>query len=151
MASLREQLVGAWELASYALIATGGTDRVYPWGQEPRGTILYSACGYMSAQIMRPGRPKFASGDWLSGTPEEYREQSTGYIAYTGRFETDEHRNVVKHHVVVSLFPNWEGLVQVRTARIESDRLFLSTESPLSIGHTWYMAELAWRRVRPIS
>ena len=150
MASLREQLVGAWELVSYSLMATDGTDRIHPLGQEPRGTILYSACGYMSAQLMRPGRTKFVSSDWSSGTPAEYKEQSAGYLAFSGRFEADELEKVVKHHVLVSMFPNWEGQIQVRKARVEGEMLVLGTESAVPRGNASYMAEITWKRVQSV-
>ena len=151
MASLREQLLGAWELASFEFLATNGTDRLHPMGQEPHGAILYSACGFMAVQMVRPGRPRFASGEWLSGTPAEYKEASTGHLAYSGRFETDEGKKLVKHHMAVAMFPNWEGQTQVRTARIEGDMLFLGTESPITFGNATYMAEIVWRRSRPTS
>jgi hypothetical protein len=36
----------------------------------------------MSAQLMRPGRPQFASGDWFRGTDEEVKQEAMGDIAY---------------------------------------------------------------------
>ena len=38
------------------------------------GIIMYTPDGYMSAQLMRPGRRPVASGDWFDGTDEEYSE-----------------------------------------------------------------------------
>lgn len=61
--SLREQLIGAWELVSYVeRPVDGGPDR-HPMGEEPAGIIMYTPDGFMSAQLMTPGRPAFASGD----------------------------------------------------------------------------------------
>lgn len=44
--------------------------------------IMYTPDGYMSAQLERPGRPAFASGDWFTGTTVEIKEEAAGYIAY---------------------------------------------------------------------
>jgi Lipocalin-like domain len=81
--TLREQLVGAWKLVSYVEKPVDGSDPFYPMGEEPQGIIMYTPDGYMSAQLMRPGRPKFASGDWFRGSPEEIKEEASGYIAYS--------------------------------------------------------------------
>jgi Lipocalin-like domain len=32
-------------------------------GEKPEGIIMHTPDGYMSAQLMHPGRPKSASGD----------------------------------------------------------------------------------------
>jgi hypothetical protein len=36
---------------------------------------MYTPDGYMSAQLERPGRPAFASGDWFRGTAEEIQKK----------------------------------------------------------------------------
>jgi hypothetical protein len=54
-------------------------------GEEPQGIIMYTPDSYMSAQLMRPGRPQFVSGDWFRGSDEEIKEEALGYIAYSGR------------------------------------------------------------------
>jgi hypothetical protein len=41
---------------------------------------------------MHPNRKAFASGDWFKGTDEEYRQEDSTYIAYTGEFHVDEKR-----------------------------------------------------------
>lgn len=84
--SLKEQLLGAWTLVSYTVqnIKTGAVS--YPFGEHPLGFILYTADGYMSAQLQPPDRAPFAEGDLLRATPEEYAAAGSSYIAYSGRF-----------------------------------------------------------------
>jgi len=60
---LREYLVGAWTLESYQSSDLDGTNMRYPLGADARGIIMYTADGYMSAQIMRADRAPFARGD----------------------------------------------------------------------------------------
>ena len=35
-------------------------------GEDVEGLIIYTADGYMSAQLMEPGRPAYASGEYHS-------------------------------------------------------------------------------------
>jgi hypothetical protein len=64
------------DLESYVEKPVDGSAPVYPLGERPMGIIMYTPDGYMSAQLMRSGRPNFASDDWFNGTTEEYREEA---------------------------------------------------------------------------
>jgi hypothetical protein len=68
---LRERLIGAWTQESYVEKPVDGSAPFYPMGEKPEGIIMYTPDGYMSAQLMHLGRPKFASGDWFRGTDKE--------------------------------------------------------------------------------
>jgi hypothetical protein len=65
-------------------------DDTQPLGPSPQGFLIYKADGFVSAQLMRPGRPAFHLSDWHHGTPEEYQASGSGYIAYCGTYEADE-------------------------------------------------------------
>jgi hypothetical protein len=54
---------------------------------------MYTPDGYMSAQLSKPDRPEFASGDWFNGTTDDYLSEATSYIAYSGPFHVDEKAN----------------------------------------------------------
>ena len=90
--TLREQLIGAWKLVSHVEKPVDGSEPVYPMGEKLEGIIIYAPDGYMSVQIMRPGRPKFASGDWFDSTDKEIKEAARGYFAYSGPVHTDEEK-----------------------------------------------------------
>jgi hypothetical protein len=143
---LRDRLIGAWKLVSYVEKPVDGSAPFLPMGEKPKGIIVYTPDGYMSAQLMRPDRRPFASGDWFDGTAEEYREEASGYIAYSGPFHVDEQKQTLAHTMFVSLFPNWTGQTQPRVVKIDGDRLFLSTESPIESGGKIVMSQLEWRR-----
>jgi hypothetical protein len=89
-AGLRDRLIDAWKLISYEERPVDGSPALYPMSEEPMGTIMYTPDGFMSAQLMKPDRKLFASGDGFEGTDEEYKEESSTYIAYSGRFHVDE-------------------------------------------------------------
>lgn len=78
---MREQLTGAWRLVSYE--TRGGNGAVaYPMGREVEGLILYLRDGFMSANLMIPGRPPFSGGAAASATPAELAAAAAGCFAY---------------------------------------------------------------------
>ena len=115
-------------------------------GEEPQGIIMYTPDGYMSAQLMHPGSPKFASGDWFRGSDKEIKEEALGYFAYSGPFHTDEEKQTLTHSIFVSLFPNWHGQTQPRVVKIEGDMLHLSSAAPIMSGGKKTKSHLLSRR-----
>src|SRR5713226_323738 len=103
----------------------------------------------MSAQLMRPGRRKFSSGDMFKGALEEYADEAIGYLAYSGPFHVDEVTSTLTHSMTVSLFPGWLGQTQPRVAKLEGTRLELSTSAPTLSGGVEVMAHLQWERATP--
>lgn len=60
---LRKQLIGARKLASYVETPLDGSPKRFLMGESAQGILMYTPDGYMSAQLMTPGRRQFASGD----------------------------------------------------------------------------------------
>ena len=87
--TLRDRLVGAWRLAEFSVTAQDGTV-TYPMGDDVEGLIIYTPDGYMSAQLMKHGRPPYASEELTNGTLEEEAAAAAGYIAYSGQFYVHE-------------------------------------------------------------
>ena len=147
--SLRESLIGAWELVSAVErdVETGGENNVL--GEHPQGFILYTPDGYMSAQLQGPARAPFEEGDLLRGSPEEYIAAGSSYIAYSGRFFVDEAKRSLSHEMAVSFFPNWVGQRQVRLVEVDGERLQLSTDGPQRFTGSLKTATIQWRRARP--
>jgi len=101
--STRERLIGCWRLVNYEIKSESGETR-RPIGDDPRGTILYTQDGYMSAQLVRPG-------------PYDQNDQPIAYyIAYSGPYDVDEQTGMLTHHVQVSVIPSWLGTAQMRQA-----------------------------------
>ncbi|KAA9302187.1 MULTISPECIES: lipocalin-like domain-containing protein [Aerococcus] len=120
--SMRDQVIGAWVLQSYQTKDEAG-QVVYPLGKDATGFILYTPDGYMSAQIMAQGRPAYASGDLHKGTQEEMAQAAAGYLAYSGRYEVDEAKGELTHHMELSMNPTWLGQSQPRVAQIKDGQL----------------------------
>jgi Lipocalin-like domain len=126
--TLREAILGAWELVSFVArdVATG-EDR-HPLGAAPRGLILYTADGHMSAQL--------AESDM------------SGCVAYGGRFSVNEETSTLHHDVTISMMPELLAQPQFRNAAIDGDFLTLSATRADDTGVTTH-SSLVWRRASP--
>lgn len=142
---LSEQLVGTWRLISRETRGPEGNVS-HAYAEQPVGQLMYDAKGNMSVAFMRRGRPKFAGSDKFQGTPAEIRAAFDGFQAYFGTYEVDEAKQTVMHHIVGSLFPNWEGTSQTRLVELSGNRLTLSTPPMTEVGMT-VLAVLVWERI----
>ncbi|KIM92926.1 hypothetical protein OIDMADRAFT_62050 [Oidiodendron maius Zn] len=140
----REKILGAWQLLSYRAEPVNGDEPIYPFTKNAQGIVIYSYDGYLSAQLMAPGRVPFHTSDRLAGTEKELADGLRTYMAYSGKFSVyrglDGHPRLL-HGMQVSSFPNWIGDTQERVAKIEGDILILSPADPVS---------LAGKIVRPV-
>src|SRR4051794_10271262 len=55
-------IVGTWALSGADKLLPDGT-RVFDFGPNPHGLVIFTADGYYSVQIYRAERGKFSSGD----------------------------------------------------------------------------------------
>ena len=109
--AVEERLVGSYRLLAFENYADDG-EVARPFGDDPKGFIVYTADGYMSAILMRADRPNFAAGDILGGTDAEKLEAFSSSSAYAGRWEIVDDRII--HHLEVTTYPNWTGTDQPR-------------------------------------
>jgi hypothetical protein len=148
-AGLRDRLIGAWILVSYVEETVEGSELVEPLGPHPQGIIMYTPDGYMSAQLAKPDRPKSSTGDWFAGTAEDYTNEASSYIAYTGPFHVDEEAQTLTHTMFISLFPDWTGQTQPRAVKIDGNFLHLGTVSPIRSSGKTVNSRLTWERAAP--
>lgn len=130
---------------SYADEQEGHKDR-FPFGPEPEGFLIYSPDGFVSAQLMMPGRPRFESNDWRGGTPGEYQRAGSGYIASCGVYEVDEEKATVAHLPSVAFLPNLILKRQLRSVTLSGDRLILSTLGVPAPNGAYVTNRLEWQR-----
>jgi hypothetical protein len=132
---IRDRLFGGWRLTGYEVTADGKTE--HPLGENPRGAILYTPDGYMSAQLAGP-RP-YKDDDRLDAY----------YIAYSGPYDVDQADQTVAHHVQVSVIPSWLDTTQLRHVQFNSpDQLVLSVSEPGTDGVTTTQT-ISWTRQPP--
>jgi hypothetical protein len=145
LGSIGSRLVGVWRLVSYTDEQNGRVDS-FPFGPEPGGFLIYSPGGFVSAQLMKPGRALFQSQDWQGGTPDEYQQAGIGYIAYCGVYEVDEEHETVTHLPSVALVPNLILKRQVRSITLSGDRLTLWTVGVPQANGQPVTSRLEWQR-----
>lgn len=123
--SVRDRLMGTWELISTEERLANGTKRPYQGlGPHGKGYLMYAAHGHMCAELMNPDRPKWKKdGD---PTPQEKASAFEGFTAYCGRFEVDEAKNIVYHLPDVAWRPGYLGTRQVRPYSFDGDLLTFS-------------------------
>ena len=143
-ATIASQLVGVWRLVSYTVEQAGHEDR-FPFGPAPEGFLIYTSDGFVSAQLMKPGRSPFRSDDWNGGTADEYQQAGSGYIAYCGIYEVDEGKETVTHIPSVALVPNLILKEQVRSIILSGDRLSLYAAIPAADSGP-VTSRLEWQR-----
>ena len=123
-------LVGTWkvERITDTDVATGKV--VHPYGEHPKGYIVYDPTGHLHVQVMRtPATRPFVSGDDAKGTDAEVRAAYDGYVAYFGTYEVDTDKGMVIHSVEGSLMPSYTGTDQPRPFRIKGDVLTIEGET----------------------
>ena len=144
--SYANRLVGVWRLTDYT-DEHKDPDDTQPFGPNPQGFLIYTADGFVSAQLMKPGRPAFHSADWHHGTQQEYEASGSGYIAYCGTYEVDEEKATVTHIPSVSLLPNLIDGRQCRSIELQGDRLVLRAAGAPVAGGLDVISRLEWKSI----
>ena len=121
--SIPRWLVGTWRLIGWERQLPNGNFE-HPYGMKPVGLVIYSDDGFMSVQIMRSEdgrRPAKVSS-------QKARAFARDYTSYCGRFDVDEERAVITHHVEASLYTPWVGGDEPRRYQQVDSRLVLYPE-----------------------
>lgn len=144
--NLFNQLIGSWMLMDLIEVPEDGGKITRPMGNKPKGLIIYSADGYMSAQIMNPDRKNFVKEHFTGASPEEYAQEGSTYLAYSGPFEVDEKEMILRHSMYVSLFPNWTGKTQNRIVRVQDGILHLESGKAFVSNGRKVIHKLIWKK-----
>jgi len=112
--SLGAQIVGTWDFVVAVVTAPDGK-KSYPFGETPKGILIFTADGRFAQVHVAGDVPKIASNNRLTGTPEEYQAIMRRSLSVFGTYSVDEAKKTVTYKIVSSSFPNWEGEAQVRT------------------------------------
>jgi Lipocalin-like domain len=110
---LRDQLVGPWSFVIAEIAAADGKKSL-PFGDKPKGMIIFTADGHFSQVHVAGGLPKIASNNRLAGTAEDNKAIVAGTLALFGTYSVDEAKGTLTFNIEASTFPNAEGTVQTR-------------------------------------
>lgn len=135
-------LVGTWTLVGWHEQDGDGAVLRHPFGEPPRGRLIYTAGGTMMGMLSAADRPPFASHHLERATEAEKAAAASTFVTYSGTYRVDGDR--VVHAVDLSLFPNWVGTDLVRLLTLDGDDLTLRTET----AKDGTCNVLTWRRDR---
>src|SRR5262252_3460548 len=144
--SIKDQIVGAWTLLLADNIKDDGT-HVPGYGPNPEGVIIFTPDGHYSLQIIRNGRPAFASKDRMAGTVDENKAAVQGMVSHFGTYRIDEAAKTVAFRIEASSFPNWDATSQTRTITAITDQV-LTYNAPTPSTSGYVRAELAWKKTK---
>ena len=112
--SLQSRIVGTWDFVVAEVKAPDGK-KSFPFGETPRGILVFTADGRFAQIHAASDLPKIASNNRLTGTPEEYATIMRRSLSLFGTYTVDEAKKTVTFNIAASTFPNFTGEAQVRT------------------------------------
>jgi hypothetical protein len=112
--SLKEQIVGTRDFVVAEVTAPDGK-KTFPFGQTPKGILIFTADGRFAQIHAASDLPKIASNNRMTGTPEEYADIMRRSISLFGTYTVDEAKRTVTYNIVSGSVPNYEGEAQTRT------------------------------------
>jgi hypothetical protein len=143
--SLKDGIVGTWNFVVAEVTAPDGK-KSFPFGETPKGILIFTADGRFAQIHVAGDVPKIASNNRLTGTPEEYAEIMRRSLSVFGTYTVDEAGKTVTYNIVSSSFPNWQGEAQTRAIdKLTSDE-FVNTNRNVAGGRG--SASNFYRRVK---
>jgi hypothetical protein len=143
--SLKDQIVGSWNFVVAEVTAPDGK-KSHPFGETPKGILIFTADGSFAQIHVAGDVPKIASNNRLTGTPEEYAEIMRRSLSVFGTWTVDEANKTVTYHIASSSFPNWEGEAQTRVIDKLTAEEFVNTNP--NVGGGRGSASNLYRRVK---
>jgi hypothetical protein len=130
---VKERIVGTWDFVVAEIAAPDGS-KSYPFGETPKGLLIFTADGRFAQIHVASDVPKIASGNRLTGTAEEYAAIMRHSLSVFGTYTVDEEKKTVTFNIVSSSFPNWQGETQTRRIdRLTADE-FVNTNPNVAGG-----------------
>lgn len=131
--SLRDQMVGTWNFVVAEVVAPDGK-KSFPFGETPKGVLIFTADGHFAQIHVAGDVPKIASGNRLTGTPEEYATIMRRSISVFGDYSVNEEKKTVTYKIVSASYPNWQGEAQERSIDKLTAEEFVNTNHNVAGG-----------------
>lgn len=137
-------LAGTWTLTAADRLKPDGA-RARDYGEHPKGRLIIDAQGRYSLQIFDGDRPRVASGDKRTATPEENAGAVIGSSTHYGTVAVDPAAHVLVFKIEGASFANWDGTEQRRQYVLTADSLSYQVPTPRPDGS---VPISEWRRER---
>ena len=142
-ATSAKALHGSWTLVSLESVDKEG--KRTPSNLQ-KGLFIFLPNGHYALQLYNKELPKFASGNRMTGTPEENKAVVQGSLAHFGTYKVEEKEGALTILPDGSSFPNWTGKEQpARKISISGDQLTLVNPAPSAGGAS---SELVFKRLK---
>lgn len=138
------KLQGTWRLISWKITRSDGQETYFPFGEQAQGILMYSADGYMSANISHADREPFTSPSMRKASAAEKISAFETNFSYAGPYRVEG--KTVIHTVEHSLNPTMVGTEQVRHMAFDGDQLTLSADEPLGSAGLSRHHQLVWTK-----
>jgi lipocalin-like protein len=112
----KDKLVGTWKLASWVMEDDVTKEQKPLYGEHPHGYGTFTAAGRAFFVLTGEGRK-------VPQTDEERAAALRSMVAYTGNYRIEGDRFITK--VDTAWNEAWVGTDQVRTYKIDGDRLYI--------------------------
>lgn len=143
-AAAEPSLAGTWTLTAADRLKPDGA-RSRDYGEHPKGRLIIDAQGRYSLQIFDGDRPRVASGEKRTATPEENAGAVLGSSTHYGRVAIDTAAHVLVFKIEGASFANWEGTEQRRKYALTDETLSYQVPTPRPDGS---IPISEWRRER---
>lgn len=134
--------VGTWKFVSEVDRHADGTEAHLTPAAGYDGLLVYTANGYVTAQIYPRGRTWTAT----SVTPEELRNSFDLSASYFGTYKINAADGEITHHIIAALDPSGANWDDKKAFTLSGDRLMLKGSTEVR-GET-IRYEITWQRVR---
>ncbi len=144
--TLREQLVGMWELVGAENTGADGTKSL-PFGPNPKGIAVLDGNGRFVILNMTSTLPKVASNNRATATPEENKAIVSGSLGLYGTWTANEAAKELAYRIEASTFSNWVGQEHKRPVlSVTADEIsWANPASSVGVSNT---TVLRWKRMK---
>ena len=139
----RELRNSSWQLVSLTITTPDGKE-IQPQGPHRLGYTMFDATGHVISETLQPGVPKFASGDFRTGTDGEYVAAAKASLVDFGTYSVDEKNRRLVFHVIGASYPNWNGTDLTQQVELRGDQMIWKNAK----GATQAPTTLVWQRLK---
>lgn len=140
----KRQIVGVWTLVSSVNTAKDGkVTKGISFGPNPAGRFVFTSNGQYVSVNTNPNLPKFASGNRMQGTPEEYKAVVHGSIASFGTYSISPDGKVLTLKQEGGTWAARNGMEDKRPLTLSGDDMKYTTAA--TVGGT---SELVYKRLK---
>ena len=136
--SLKQQLVGSWNIVQNCEEFQDGKKNCTPFGASMKGLLILESGGTFSLQMIGGDRAK----------TNDPRTPVGPMVAYFGTYSVNESDNTLTYHIERSSWPNFEGQDQKRLVAIKGDEMSYQAQAPINSPQGQFVPRREFKRVK---